>query len=150
MDIAILVGLFVIATLYSSVGHGGASGYLAILSLTIYASEDPLWLKQHAWSLNLVVAGIAFFMYKKNEYFNYKIAFPLIIASLPAAFFGRYLKVDNQIYDTLLSLTLMFAAWKLYSVKTPIDHGLITHIPVSYTHPPSPRDRYGSRMPSSA
>ena len=83
MDIAILVGLFVIATLYSSVGHGGASGYLAILSLTIYASEDPLWLKQHAWSLNLVVAGIAFFMYKKNEYFNYKIAFPLIIASLP-------------------------------------------------------------------
>ena len=129
MDIAILVGLFVIATLYSSVGHGGASGYLAILSLTIYASEDPLWLKQHAWSLNLVVAGIAFFMYKKNEYFNYKIAFPLIIASLPAAFFGGYLKVDNQIYDTLLSLTLMFAAWKLYSVKKPIDDGLITHIP---------------------
>ena len=129
MDIAILVGLFVIATLYSSVGHGGASGYLAILSLTIYASEDPLWLKQHAWSLNLVVAGIAFFMYEKNEYFNYKIAFPLIIASLPAAFFGGYLKVDNQIYDTLLSLTLMFAAWKLYSVKTPIDYGLITHIP---------------------
>ena len=66
MDIAILVGLFVIAILYSSVGHGGASGYLAILSLTIYASEDPLWLKQHAWSLNLVVAGIAFFMYKKK------------------------------------------------------------------------------------
>ena len=129
MDIAILVGLFVIATLYSSVGHGGASGYLAILSLTIYASEDPLWLKQHAWSLNLVVAGIAFFMYKKNEYFNYKIAFPLIIASLPAAFFGGYLKVNNQIYDTLLSLTLMFAAWKLYFVKTPIDGGLITHIP---------------------
>lgn len=129
MDIAILVGLFVIATLYSSVGHGGASGYLAILSLTIYASEDPLWLKQHAWSLNLVVAGIAFFMYRKNEYFNYKIAFPLIIASLPAAFFGGYLKVDNQIYDTLLSLTLMFAAWKLYSVKTPIDDGLIAHIP---------------------
>ncbi len=129
MDIAILVGLFVIATLYSSVGHGGASGYLAILSLTIYASEDPLWLKQHAWSFNLVVAGIAFFMYKKNEYFNYKIAFPLIIASLPAAFFGGYLKVDNQIYDTLLSLTLMFAAWKLYSVKTPIDDGLIAHIP---------------------
>ena len=129
MDIAILVGLFVIATLYSSVGHGGASGYLAILSLTIYASEDPLWLKQHAWSLNLVVAGIAFFMYRKNEYFNYKIAFPLIIASLPAAFFGGYLKVDNQIYDTLLSLTLMFAAWKLYSVKTPIDDGLVAHIP---------------------
>ena len=129
MDIAILVGLFVIATLYSSVGHGGASGYLAILSLTIYASEDQLWLKQHAWSLNLVVAGIAFFTYKKSEYFNHKIALPLLIASLPAAFLGGYLKVDNQIYDSLLSLTLMFAAWKLYSAKTPIEEGLITHIP---------------------
>ena len=49
-DFFLLVALSIIAVLYSSVGHGGASGYLAVLSLTAYAAKDPAWLKQHAWS----------------------------------------------------------------------------------------------------
>ena len=56
----ILAGLFVVAALYSSVGHGGGSGYLAILSLTSYATAETVWLKQYAWSLNLIVAALAF------------------------------------------------------------------------------------------
>ena len=56
----VVFGLFLMSLLYSSVGHGGASGYLAILSLSIYANEGDLWLKQYAWLLNLIVAGIAF------------------------------------------------------------------------------------------
>ncbi|RJU86851.1 MAG: sulfite exporter TauE/SafE family protein, partial [Candidatus Poseidoniales archaeon] len=56
----LLLALSLIAGMYASVGHGGASGYLAILSLTVYASNDSAWLKQHAWSLNLLVAGLAF------------------------------------------------------------------------------------------
>ena len=58
--VLLLMGLFIVAILYSSVGHGGASGYLAVMSLTSYGLMESGWLKQHAWALNLVVAAIAF------------------------------------------------------------------------------------------
>lgn len=116
-EVILLFALLVIAAMYSSVGHGGASGYLAVLSVTAYAANDPAWLKQHAWSLNLLVAGIAFFAYKKSGFFDVKLALPFIVASIPAAFIGGYLQVDNTVYDILLSLTLVFAGWKLYSTK---------------------------------
>ena len=128
-EIVLLFTLSIIAAMYSSVGHGGASGYLAILSLTAYAANDPVWLKQHAWSLNLLVAGLAFFAYKKSGFFDTKLALPFIVASIPAAFIGGYLQVDNTVYDILLSLTLVFAAWKLYSNK---DH----HFSVEVNKPP--------------
>ena len=65
-ELILLVALSLIAAMYASVGHGGASGYLAVL-LTLYchASNDPAWLKQHAWSLNLLVAGMAFLHTRK-------------------------------------------------------------------------------------
>ena len=116
-EFLLLASLSVIAAMYASVGHGGASGYLAVLSLTAYAANDPVWLKQHAWSLNLLVAGIAFYSYKKSGFFNINLAFPFILASVPAAFIGGYLHVDSTVYDILLSLTLVFAAWKLKSTK---------------------------------
>ena len=116
-ELLLLLALSIIAALYSSVGHGGASGYLAILSLTVYALNDPAWLKQHAWSLNLLVAGMAFYAYKKSGFFDFKLAIPFIIASIPAAMIGGYLRIDHEIYDILLSITLVFAAWKLYSTK---------------------------------
>ena len=85
MEILLLGSICIIAILYASVGHGGASGYLAVLSLTTYATQDTVWLKQHVWSLNLIVAGIAFFMYKKSGFFSWKLTLPFIAASIPAA-----------------------------------------------------------------
>ena len=117
-ELILLVALSFIAAMYASVGHGGASGYLAVLSLTVYANNDPAWLKQHAWSLNLLVAGIAFLAYKKGGFFDYKFALPFIISSIPAALIGGYMIVDDDIYDTLLSVTLVLAAWKLYTTKS--------------------------------
>ena len=117
-ELILLIALSLIAAMYASVGHGGASGYLAVLSLTVYASNDPAWLKQHAWSLNLLVAGMAFFAYKKEGFFDSKLAIPFIVASIPAALIGGYLRVNDDIYDTLLSITLVFAAWKLYTAKS--------------------------------
>ena len=117
LDIIILLAICVVAMLYASVGHGGASGYLAVLSLTAYASNDSIWLKQHAWSLNLIVAGIAFLAYKKSGYFSWKLTLPFVIASIPAAMIGGYLKIDHAVYDTLLSVTLVFAAWRLLTIK---------------------------------
>ena len=116
-EFLLLAGLSIIAAMYASVGHGGASGYLAVLSLTAYAANDQVWLKQHAWSLNLLVAGIAFYAYKKSGFFDIKLALPFIVSSVPAAFIGGYLRVDSTVYDILLSLTLVFASWKIYSSK---------------------------------
>ena len=116
-EFLILSLLFLIALLYSSVGHGGASGYLAVLSLTIYGEYDSGWLKQHAWALNLVVAAIAFYHYKKAGFFNLKISYPFILASIPFAIIGGYMKVDGVFYDTLLSITLVWAAYKLLQIK---------------------------------
>ena len=109
----LLFGLFFIAVLYSSVGHGGASGYLAVLSLTSYGMLESDWLKQHAWVLNVFVAGLAFFYYQKAGFHNLKTTLPFILASVPMAFIGGYISLDDFYYDILLSLVLLWAAWKL-------------------------------------
>ncbi|HIM64320.1 MAG TPA: sulfite exporter TauE/SafE family protein, partial [Candidatus Poseidoniales archaeon] len=113
----ILVGLFLVALLYSSVGHGGGSGYLAILSLTSYGTMEVGWLKQYAWCLNLIVAGIAFWHYSKAGHHVREMTVPLVGASVPFALIGGYLRVDGALYDTLLSVTLIWAAWRLLLIK---------------------------------
>ncbi len=109
--VVVLLSLTVIAALYSSVGHGGGSGYLAVLSLTTIAVSDPLWLRQYAWSLNLIVAAVAFWHYK--GYFDRRLAFPFLIGSVPMAAIGGYVQLQGSIYDVLLSLVLVFGAWRL-------------------------------------
>ena len=109
----VVFGLFLMALLYSTVGHGGASGYLAILSLSVYANEGDLWLKQYAWFLNLIVAGIAFFNYRKEGFHNFDLTWPFLVTSIPFTFFASSLKISNDEYNLLLSLFLIFAAWKL-------------------------------------
>lgn len=113
--ILLCFGLLLIAILYSSVGHGGASGYLAVLSLSAYA--NIVGLKQYALCLNLVVAAISFYHYYKAGYFIKKLTFPFIIGSIPFAIIGGYMEINDTIYDTLLSITLIWAAYKLYSIK---------------------------------
>jgi len=109
----VVFGLFLMALLYSTVGHGGASGYLAILSLSVYANEGDLWLKQYAWFLNLIVAGIAFFNYRKEGFHNFNLTWPFLVTSIPFTFFASSLKIGNDQYNLLLSMFLVFAAWKL-------------------------------------
>ena len=109
------MALFAVATLYSSVGLGGASGYLAVLSMTTFASSESIWLKQYAWSLNLIVAGIAFWHYHKSGYHVRRLSIPFISASVPMAALGGFMLVEGNVYDALLSLALIVAAWRLVS-----------------------------------
>ncbi len=113
----ILAGLFIVAALYSSVGHGGGSGYLAILSLTSYGSAESVWLKQYAWSLNLIVAGLAFWHYHKAGHHKWNLTMPFVVASVPLAALGGYMSVGGDIYDLLLSVALVVAAWRLFVGK---------------------------------
>jgi hypothetical protein len=120
VDLGLVVigfALFCVAALYASVGHGGASGYLAILSLTTYGTMEAAWLKQHAWCLNLVVAAIAFWHFYRAGYHVPKLTIPFVVASVPFALLGGYLLVDGAIYDLLLSICLVAAAWRLFTIR---------------------------------
>jgi len=113
--VLVLLALFAVAALYSSVGLGGASGYLAVLSMTTVAAEESIWLKQYAWSLNLIVAGIAFWHYHRSGHHVKELSVPFISASVPMAALGGFMLVEGAVYDALLSLALIVAAWRLVS-----------------------------------
>lgn len=116
--------LFAVAALYSSVGLGGASGYLAVLSMTTFAASEAIWLKQYAWSLNLIVAGIAFWHYHKSGHHVRDLSFPFISASVPMAALGGFMLVEGNVYDVLLSIALIVAAWRLVSSDAGVSEAI--------------------------
>ena len=118
------MALFAVAALYSSVGLGGASGYLAVLSMTTFAASEAIWLKQYAWSLNLIVAGIAFWHYHKSGHHVRDLSFPFISASVPMAALGGFMLVEGNVYDVLLSIALIVAAWRLVSSDAGVSEAI--------------------------
>ncbi len=108
----LLIGLliFVVASLYSSVGHGGASGYIAVLTLL---KLPPVEVSSAALLLNLVVSGVATYHFGKAGHFSKNLLWPFLITSIPAAFIGGYLKVPKHIYDYILFVTLTIASYRI-------------------------------------
>lgn len=105
-----LLLLPIVAFLYASVGHGGASGYLALMAIFSFAPET---MKPTALLLNLFVAGIAFYHYYKAGYFNKKLFLSFAVASIPLAFIGGMIEVDATIYKKILAVLLIFAILKM-------------------------------------
>ena len=108
-----LITLPLVAFLYASVGHGGASGYLALMALFSFAPET---MKPTALLLNLFVAGIAFYHYYKAGHFNKKLFLSFAIASIPLAFLGGMIEIDASVYKKILSVLLIFAILKMLNV----------------------------------
>jgi uncharacterized membrane protein YfcA len=106
----IIPALFVVAFLYSSVGHGGASGYLAVMAL---AGIDPSLMKSSALILNIFVAGIAFLLFSRAGHFNRRILLQFSITSVPAAFIGSQIPVNPAIYKMILGICLLCAVCRL-------------------------------------
>lgn len=102
--------LFIVSLLYSSVGHGGASGYLAVLSFFAFT---PKSMSSTALILNVLVAGIAFFSFSKAGYFSLRFSLPFLITSVPAAFIGGMLNIPTHTYSLLLALVLLAAALRI-------------------------------------
>src|SRR5579872_2639330 len=105
------LSLFLVSLLYSSVGHGGASGYLAVLMLFSFAPEK---MKASALVLNLLVSGIGWFTFNRARYFSWRLLLPFVITSIPFAFIGGYVKISNHVYYLLLAIALVFASWRLF------------------------------------
>jgi len=101
--------IFIGAVLYSSVGHGGASSYIAIMSLmgTPIASIKPIGL-----ILNIIVSSIASYRFIKNKLFNLKIFIPVVLGSFPAAFVGGYIQLPSETYRLLVGIILLFAGFQ--------------------------------------
>jgi uncharacterized membrane protein YfcA len=108
-----LLLLPVVAFLYASVGHGGASGYLALMAIFSFVPET---MKPTALLLNLFVAGIAFYHYYQAGYFNKKLFLSFAVASIPLAFIGGMIEVDASIYKKVLAVLLIFAILKMLNV----------------------------------
>lgn len=103
--------IFVIAMLYASVGHGGASGYLAVMALF---SLHPVALKPTALILNIVVAGVASWLYLTAKQFSWRTFWPFAITSIPASYLGGCFSLPPNLYRPILGVVLLFAAWRLF------------------------------------
>lgn len=96
--------LFLVAFLYSSVGHGGASGYLALMALF---SISPDVMKPTALLLNLFVSLTSFIQFYRGKHFNLRLFLPFAIASVPMAFAGGLVTVDAEFYKKILGILLL-------------------------------------------
>lgn len=96
--------LFLVAFLYASVGHGGASGYLALMAIFSIAPEV---MKPTALLLNLFVSLTSFIQFYRGKHFLWKIFLPLALASVPMAFIGGLVVVDGTIYKKMLGVLLL-------------------------------------------
>lgn len=103
--------LFLIAFLYASVGHGGASGYLALMALF---SITPEVMKPTALLLNLFVSFTSFIQFYRGGHFQWKAFRPFALASIPLAYLGGLVVVDGSIYKKLMGLLLLIPVVRFY------------------------------------
>jgi len=107
MDISMVlffILLFIVAFLYASVGHGGASGYLALMAIF---SITPVVMKPTALLLNVFVSAVSFIQFYRGGYFRWRVFLPFAIASVPLSFLGGTITVDNFVYKKILGVLLL-------------------------------------------
>jgi uncharacterized membrane protein YfcA len=111
LSLSFFLLLFIIAFLYSSVGHGGASGYLALMAIF---SFDPNFMKPTALILNLFVSLVSFILFFREGHFKWKLFLPFALASIPFSFLGGMISLDGDIYKKILGLILLIPVIKFF------------------------------------
>jgi uncharacterized protein len=104
------IAFFVIAFLYASVGHGGASGYLALMAIFGFSSTV---MKPTALILNLLVSCLAFVSFYKAKHFKSAMLWPLVLTSIPMAYIGSIVPVSEPLYKKLLAVVLFISILRL-------------------------------------
>jgi len=110
LQLLLLLLIFIVAFLYASVGHGGASGYIAVLALFGTAS---IQIKTSALILNILVSSIAFFQYYRAGYFRWKLFYPFAITSIPLSYLGAQIVLEDSVYKKILAVCLLFPIARL-------------------------------------
>lgn len=102
-----VAGIFIVAILYSSVGHAGASGYIAVMSLL---SLSPLVIKPTALALNILVASIASAQFIRSGHFSWRLFWPLALLAVPFAFIGGYINLPSHVFTALVGVILLYSS----------------------------------------
>lgn len=113
--------LFFVAFFYAAVGHGGASGYLALMALYGVAPEE---MKPTALMLNLFVSLTSFIQYYRGGYFLKKLFIPIAAASVPLAFIGGMITVEESMYKRILGVLLLFPVFRFFFFRNVEDSAL--------------------------
>ena len=120
-----LLLIAIVAFLYASVGHGGASGYLALM---VIFGISPVLMKSSALLLNIFVSGIAFIQYYRQGHFKWKILLPFILLSIPLSFIGAKIHIEVRVYKIILAACLMIATLRLLGVFGKNDDAKINDV----------------------
>lgn len=110
LEIGIILAIFIVAILYSSVGHGGASGYLAVMALL---AVPPDVTRPTALVLNLFVASIGAYQFWRAGYFSWQTFWPFALTSIPLSYVGGMIHLPTNIYKIVLGIVLILAAFRL-------------------------------------
>src|SRR5437868_4609933 len=108
--------IFVVALLYSTVGHAGASGYLAAMALF---GISPLVMKPTALVLNILVATIGTVTFYRAGFFSWRAFWPFVITSIPASFVGGAMTFPVPVYKSIVGHVLLFSAVRLVFSASP-------------------------------
>src|SRR5919204_3657307 len=109
--VLLFLAIGLIAFLYSSVGHAGASGYIATMTLFGVVTTT---IRPTALVLNILVATIGSFQFWRARHFSWKLFWPFALLSIPAAYFGGYLQLPAHILKIIIGLVLLFSAARLF------------------------------------
>ena len=109
--VLLALGMLVAAFLYSSVGHGGASAYIAAMAI---AGIAPAEMRPVALQLNVLVAALATFKFYRAGYFSWQLFWPFAVMSIPAAYLGGAITLPGTAYKVLVGLVLLYAGWQLW------------------------------------
>lgn len=107
----LLIGITVVAFLYSSVGHAGASGYIAVMSLCGLSAS---FIRPTALVLNILVAALGAFQFWRAGHFSWSLFWPFALLSVPCAYFGGSLHLPSERLKILLGVVLLFSAARLF------------------------------------
>lgn len=114
--VLLLAGFFAAAALYSSVGHGGASAFLAIMALIGLAPDE---MRPIALTLNLLVAGLGAWRFIRARRFDGRLFWPLALGAVPFAFLGGAIRLPAETYRIMLGAVLLFSAARLAFLQVP-------------------------------
>jgi uncharacterized membrane protein YfcA len=114
----ICVAILVVAFLYSSVGHAGASGYIAVMTLFGLA---PSVIKPAALVLNILVASLTAWQFWKAGHFSWRLFWPFAALSAPFAFLGGYINLPTQAFKILVGVVLLYSAAR-FLIESGRDH----------------------------
>ena len=120
---SLILLLAIMAFLYASVGHGGASGYLAVMAIFAIA---PSIMKQTALLLNLGVSLMSFIAFFRQGFFRWRLFWPFALGSSPAAFLGAKIPLTDSTYKQILGFCLLMAVIRMvYQLKEEKSNPLI-------------------------